>query len=626
MADNIYRERINALRQVMAEEGIDFYIIPTADFHLSEYVAPYFRVREFLSGFTGSNGTLLIGTDTADLWTDGRYFVQAEKELSGTGITLRRMGQQGVPTLEEHLEKTLPAEGTIGFDGRCVPLEEAKRLLQIAAKKGGKLKTDRDLAETIWTGRPAMPAGPVHQLDEERLAGEAASAKLTRLRAEMKKAGAQIFITSRLDEIMWLLNIRGTDVECNPVALSHLFVGPEHFVLFLQDTEIDESIPHHIASCGGEIRSYGSFYDYVAEYDYQADEKVLLDGHASSYRVYSALEDSRIVYARSPIENFKAVKNATEIRNIRSVYRDDSAALTRFLYFMHRRALSAKETGGEYVTDLIDSFSVDGEDSLGAYLNEYTAAMRLDDMRRQIPDFVELSFPTISAYGANAAMMHYEATARDHADIRPCGMYLVDSGGQYLRGTTDVTRTIAMGDVTQDMIRHYTLTAIGMLRLQNAVFLKGCTGRNLDILAREPLWRDGTDYKCGTGHGIGYFLNVHEGPQRISWQQTAAPEAKMEAGMIVSDEPGVYLEGQYGIRIENILLTVEKCTSMGDTFLSFEPLTYVPLDRALIDPALMNDEDRRFYNDYQASVRETILPYLTDEGERAWLAEITAEI
>ncbi|MBO5565090.1 MAG: aminopeptidase P family protein [Lachnospiraceae bacterium] len=625
--ENVHPLRLNALREKMTAEGIDFFLIPTADFHQSEYVAPYFKTRAFFSGFTGSSGTLLVGreNDFAGLWTDGRYFTQAEKELTGSGVELFRMQEKDVPTIEEFLKDHLKEGGVLGFDGRCL---SAKQAQTIKEKIGHAVtfRSELDPADGIWTGRPARPAGPVLLLDEEKIAGETAVSKLQRLRAEMEKEGVAYFVSSKLDDIAWLLNIRGTDIECNPVVLSHIFVDKDGFALFLQDVDVDDRLPAHIEAAGGEIRSYDGFVSYLEGRDYP-DGKVLLDRAGTSYQVADVLQkktgdaEDAIVDKLSPLAHMKAIKNETEMKNARAAYLDDSVALTKFIYWMRMRAEKAARDGDEYLTDPIDTFAVDGEDSLGAYLNEYTAAMRLDDMRRQIPDFVELSFPTISAYGANAAMAHYEATQKDHADLKPSGMYLVDSGGQYLRGTTDVTRTIALGPVTEEMRRHYTLTLAGTLRLQNAVFLEGCTGRNLDILARMELWKDGVDYKHGTGHGIGALLNVHEGPQRISWQKMT-PDEEMKAGMIVSDEPGVYREGEYGIRIETILLTVNKCESADGKFLGFDALTYVPLDKRLIDRSLLPSDVLKMLDEYQQAVFEKLSPYLSEE-ERAWLKEET---
>ena len=620
--ENIHALRIAALREEMHRDGIDFWMIPTADFHASEYVAPYFQTREFFSGFTGSNGTLLVGLEEAGLWTDGRYFIQAEKELDGSGIVLYRMGEKGVPDIPQFLLDKIPGDGTLAFDGRIISVKEEKDLEKKLAAKNARFVIDRDPAEGIWTGRPGMPAGPVFVLHEEKLAGETAVSKLKRLRDQMEKAGAAYYVSSRLDDIMWLLNIRGMDVECNPVALSYLFVTKDSFSLFLREAEVTDDLLPHLEAAGGEVRSYERFEEFLRAYDY-GDGKVMMDPRSFSCRLGRAVRAEKI-YGSSPLEAFKAVKNETEIRNLRECYVDDSAALTRFIYFLRKRAEKALRDGDEYLTDPIDDENVDGSDSLGAYLNEYSAAMRLDGLRRQIRDFVELSFPTISAYGPNAAMMHYEATVRDHADLKPEGMYLVDSGGQYLRGTTDVTRTVALGPVTDDMIRHYTLTLAAQMELQHAVFLHGCTGRNLDILARSYFWKEGMDYKCGTGHGIGYLLNVHEGPQRISWQKPAegAPEAVMEAGMIVSDEPGAYRENLYGIRIETILLCVEKEETPDGRFLCFEPLTFVPLDRRLIDKSILQPQMISWVNEYQEEVYRRIAPFLS-EKERAWLREET---
>ena len=633
---NIYSERIAALRRVMAENGIDYYMVPTADFHQSEYVADYFKVREFLSGFTGSNGTLVVSQDFAGLWTDGRYFIQAEHELEGSGIALMRMADKGVPTIEEFLLEKMPENSVLGFDGRCVPAEEGLRLEAGLAAKNVTIRADRDLADEVWTGRPKLPCAKVFLLDEVKYAGESVEEKLSRLREKMAEQGASYYATGRLDEIMWLYNIRGGDVECNPVALSYAFVSEKRQYLFLQEQEVTGELRDYAAKKSIILMHYGAFAQFLQDRDYSGN--VLYDPEGLSYLLYRAAEAKltqqqsvagaavsndrrhvirggrlKMIGAPSPIGLMKAVKNETEIVNIRSCYIEDSAALCRFIYRITKRA--GKAAAGTAL-----------QDEKGKVTTEYSAAMELDALRAEISDYVELSFPTIAGYGENAAMMHYEATENQTAELKAEGMFLVDSGGQYLRGTTDVTRTFALGPVTDDMKKHFTLTAVGNLQLQDAVFLYGCTGKNVDILSREPLWQIGIDYKCGTGHGIGYLLNVHEGPQNIRWRfAPGQKEAVLEPGMIVSDEPGVYLEGRYGIRIETILLVREKEENGDGRFLCFEPLTFVPIDRALIDPEYLTPRTREVLNDYHRQTYEKIAPFLNDE-ERAWLKEQTAPI
>ena len=630
MINTIIMERLEKLRRKMERLGIDYYLIPTADYHNSEYVAPYFQTRHYFCGFSGSNGTLVVGMEEAGLWTDGRYFIQAEKELTGTGVDLYREMEEGVPTVSEWLADRMKENGTLGFDGGCLNVRQVRNLKKKLAHKNVRFVSQYDPAEEIWTDRPALPSHPAFVLGEE-YSGESAGSKLARVRAKMRQAGARVYVESKLDNLMWLFNLRGADVECTPVALSFGLVTMDRQVLFIQDSEVTGKVRAYADSIGLDLQPYGSvtaFLEDPAVYQEaagadgtdaadhaQTDCRVLFDPGSLSIRLWNAVTRGREaagiktgthydIEKRSPVEDFKAAKNETELKNIRAAYRDDSAAVCRFLYWLHRH---------------VENGTVDS-------LTEYTAAQKMDSLRTEISDFVDLSFGTISAYGPNAAMMHYSAKKDDCARLRPQGMLLVDCGGQYLRGTTDVTRTMALGPVTEDMRRHYTLTAVGNLQLLDAVFLYGCTGRNVDILARQSLWSTFVDYKCGTGHGIGYLLGVHEGPQNIRWRfAEGMAEAVLEPGMIVSDEPGVYIEGEYGIRIETILEVVEAAKNGDGRFLRFSPLTLVPLDPSLIDPEYLTPWTRDVLNRYHTRVYAEIAPLLNEE-ERRWLRKQTALI
>lgn len=606
---SINKDRIEELRAAMKEAGIAAYMIPTADFHNSEYAAEHFHTREFFSGFTGSAGTLIVTESEACLWTDGRYFIQAAGELEGSGVKLMKMQEPGVPTIREYLRDNMKEGTVLGFDGRCVPFKEGKSLEKLMKGRKVSLTIDKDLAEGIWKDRPAMPCHPVMIL-EDGYTGEDIDSKLKRLREVMGENGAQSYIDSKLDSIMWLLNIRGTDVTCNPVALCHILVDDRNVYLFIQDGEVTGELRSYAALHRISILPYDDFEDFLGVYDYKGD--VLCDPDSVSYRVYQAAQKgvaksscgAEIVEADSPLQAFKCVKNAVEMENIRGCYKRDSVALCRFIIWVTEQV---KKPAGER----------------GA-LTESAAAAYLDNLRSELPDYMDLSFETISAYGPNAAMMHYSAVPGiSDAELRPEGMLLVDSGGQYLTGTTDVTRTIALGPVTEEMRKHYTLTAVSNLQLMGAVFLDGCTGTNLDILAREPMWREGLDYKCGTGHGIGYYLGVHESPPSIRWKVfPGRQDTPFEPGMIVSDEPGVYLEGRYGIRIETILEVVEHTQNEWGRFLAFEPLTLVPLDRNLIDVRYLTPETRQLLNDYHMRVRAELMPLMNAE-EQDWLTEQT---
>lgn len=584
---NTAKQRIEALRGALKQAGIDFYIVPTADFHNSEYVDGYFKVREFLSGFTGSNGTLVVGRAEAGLWTDGRYFVQAERELAGSDIVLYRMGEEGVPTIQEYLKKNASDGQTVGFDGRVISASFGKKLEKAFEGRQVTIAYEKDIVDALWADRPAIPASRVWAVPEE-LCGESAAQKLAKVREKMKSENAAHLLVSKLDDIMWLYNIRANDVECNPVALSYTFISMEEAVLFIQEAALTDEMRDYFRKNGIVCRDYGELAGFLADCALQG--KIWCAEGDINYLLYKLItKRGEIIGKESPIGLLKAVKNPVELENIRKYYLLDSAVLTKFLFWMKKNA---------------------GREPM----DEYSAAKKLDGMRAEIDGFIELSFDTISAYGANAAMMHYEATAEDKAEIRPEGFYLVDSGGQYMGATTDVTRTIALGPVTDEMKKHFTKAACGMLRLADAKFLYGCTGRNVDIMARLPLWECYIDYKCGTGHGIGYILNVHEGPQSIRWKYVADfGETLLEKGMIVSDEPGVYIEGSHGIRTENVLEVVNEVKNGDGQFMGFRHLTYVPIDLDAIDTAYMEASDIKKLNDYHALVYEKLAPCF--EGE-----------
>lgn len=615
--DGVIKQRLAVLRREMEKEGIDYYMIPTSDFHNSEYVDDYFKAREYFSGFTGSNGTLLVGKEWAGLWTDGRYFIQAEKELEGSGIALFRMQEEGVPELSDFLCETMKEGQTLGFDGRTLSCMEGRKLEKKLEKsqkssqnnrgdknRGIVMKLDTDLADRVWEERPELPGHPVTVLPEE-VSGRSTADKLKEVREKIAEAGAEYLLLSKLDDLMWLLNIRGNDVECNPVALSYGFITPQEMYFFIQKSEVTAEFEAYASVNGIVLKPYEEIMEFLERFDYASGEgtgKVLLDEDGISYALYKTLTGrAEHVTGDNPTERLKAVKNETELARMEEVYRKDSAALIRFIYWLKRNV------GKQEIT-------------------EVSAAEYLDSLRSRVDGFLELSFPTISAYKENAAMMHYEASEDNCKTLAPEGLYLVDSGGQYMGGTTDVTRTIVLGDISEEMKMHFTLTAVGMLQLTDTKFLHGCTGRNLDIMARQPLWNIGIDYKCGTGHGIGYILNVHEGPQNIRWRfRDGMKEAVLEAGMVVSNEPGVYREGSHGIRTENILV-VRSGEKNGDgQFLYFDTLTYVPIDRDAIDKKYMQPADIERLNRYHAAVYEKTSEYLNDE-ERKWLAEVTAPI
>ena len=593
------KRRLEQFRKLMEENNIDYYYITTADYHNSEYADDFFKEREFMSGFTGSNGNLLIEKDRAGLWTDGRYFIQAEKELAGTGITLFKMAEPSVPTTREYLKGNMKEGQTLALDGRTVTLNFGKELDKLIKEKKGSLVYEIDLVDTIWEDRPRRKSETVFALPEQ-ICGKTVEEKLEEVRKKMEEKEASNLVLSKLDDIMWLFNIRGGDVECNPVALSYAVITKDNSYLFLQKQAVTEEIRQWLEKQPVELKEYDEINNFLKESNFSG--KVLADGANLSFTLYKLLQQrNEIILSDNPTEGLKAAKNPVELEQMRQVYLKDSLVVCRFMKWLK------ENIGKEPVTEL-------------------SAAEYMDNLRRQTEGFLDLSFPTICGYKENAAMMHYKATEESHKELSAEGMLLIDCGGQYLGGTTDVTRTYALGEVTEQMKKHFTAVVMGMLRLLNGKFLYGCSGRNLDILARGPLWEMGIDYKCGTGHGIGYVLNVHEGPQNIRWKYLEGmKEVPLEEGMVLSNEPGVYIAGSHGIRIENIMVTKKDILNTDGQFMSFECLTFAPIDLELISTSMMEKRDIKNLNEYHKQVYEKISPMMTDE-ERQWLKEVCREI
>ncbi len=584
----------------MKKRNIDMYIVPTSDFHESEYVGDYFKARKYITGFTGSAGTAVITMTEAGLWTDGRYFIQAEKQLSGTPVTLFKMGEEGVPTVKEYVEKNLKEGACLGFDGRVINAADGASYEEIVKKKQGTVYVTEDLVGIIWKDRPQLPMNPVFIL-EEKYAGESTKSKLSRVREKMREKQTGIHILTSLYDIAWLFNIRGGDIACVPVVLSFAAVTMQEAYWFIHEEVLDDKLKAYCKENNIIIRPYEAIYDYAGEIP--EEEAVLLDKNIVNYRICHSLKEKVTVVSESnPTELMKAVKNETELNNIRNAHIKDGVAFTKFMYWLKTNIGKMKIT-------------------------EISASDYLEERRREQELFVDLSFETISAYGANAAMMHYCATPESDAELKPEGFLLVDSGGHYLDGSTDITRTMALGTLTEEEKFHFTTVCRSNLNLAAAKFLYGCRGTNLDILSRGPLWNLGLDYKCGTGHGIGYLLNVHEGPNGFRWK--IVPERNdscvMEAGMVTTDEPGVYLEGKYGIRTENELICKKAEKNEYGQFMEFETITYAPIDLDAILPEEMTATERKLLNDYHKMVYEKISPYLEPE-EKEWLKEYTRAI
>lgn len=596
------KKRLKALRSAMKEAGIHCYIIPTSDFHNSEYVSEHFMVRKYFSGFSGSAGTLVVQEEKAALFTDGRYFIQAEKELEGSDIVLMKIGEPEVPTLTEYVERELKEGETIGFDGRVMTAGDGTVFEEITARKGGNLIWNRDLADNIWTDRPALPATQVYVLQKE-YSGESMADKLMRLRTAMEKEKCDTHVLTTLDDIAWLFNLRANDVESCPVFLSYAIITHTETILFAGESAFDETVRSYLEENGVVLKSYESFYDNVRRLISEGGlGKLLLCESRISYRLKKELEGVTILDRQNPTSFMKSVKNETEQKNIRKAHLMDGIAVTKFMYWL-------KKNVGKIPMD------------------ELSAVAYLEELRAENKSFLEPSFSTICAYGANGAIIHYSATKEQFAEIKPEGMLMVDSGGHYYEGSTDITRTFVLGEITEEMKAHFTLVVKAMLRLRNAKFLYGAKGINLDILAREALWEQGLDYKHGTGHGVGYLLSVHEGPNSFRFRQVPGngDDWCFEEGMVTSDEPGIYIEGSHGIRIENELLCRKGEKNGYGQFMYFENLTYVPIDLDGIDTSFMEDRDINRLNAYHKEVYEKLSPYFENEL-LAWLKEATRKI
>ena len=593
------QERLAALREEMKKRNIAIYVVPTADFHESEYVGSYFKARKFITGFTGSAGTAVITLTEAGLWTDGRYFVQAAKQLEGTTVTLYKMGMEGVPRVNEYIENTLAEGECLGFDGRVVNGGWGKELEEIVAKKHGSLYVDEDLIDLIWRDRPAMSAEPVRILDMA-YTGKSTKEKLADVRAVMKEKGAQLHLMSSLYDIAWLLNVRGNDISYVPVVLSFLALSEDSCTWFVQEQIVTEELKAYLTENGITTQPYESFYDYVKNIHV---DKVLMNKQVANYRICNNIPASvEVLDEKDPTERMKAIKNETEVRNTRNAHVKDAVAMCRFMYWLK------KNVGKIPMTEI----------SVSDYLEQ---------LRAEQEGFLDLSFDTICGYADHGAIVHYSATPESDVPLKPEGLLLVDSGGHYLEGTTDITRTFVLGPITDEMKADFTRVCRSNMNLANVRFLHGCTGINLDVIAREPFWEANLDYNHGTGHGVGYILNVHEGPNAFRWQKSAgrSEDSVLEEGMITTDEPGIYIEGKYGIRLENELLCCKGEKNEYGQFMYFENITYVPFDLDAIDPEQMTSVERSRLNEYHAKVYEVVSPYLEGE-EKAWLKEATRAI
>ena len=594
------KQRIENIRDLMKEKNIYAYIVPSSDYHQSEYVGDYFKSREFMSGFTGSSGTLIISMDEAGLWTDGRYFIQAENELKDSGIKLFKMGEEGVPTIEEYLLEKLPKNSTLGFDGRVMSVKEGQSLANKLAFKGINIEYKYDLVNDIWEDRCSLPTEKAFLLGTE-YSGESLSDKLSRIRAVMKEKKATTHILASLDDIAWLFNIRGRDVKSNPVVLSYAVITIDSVYLFIDKNKIGKDIRAELSKENVQIKGYEEVYEFIKNID--EDEVVLIDTSKVNYAIYNNIPSNvQKIEERNPSILFKSIKNEIELKNIRNSHIKDGVAFTKFMYWL--------------------------KNNIGKIeITEISATQKLEAFRREQDKFIEPSFSTIAAYKDHAAMMHYSATEESNYKLEPRDLFLVDSGGQYFDGTTDITRTIALGPIPENVRKDFTNVVRGMIRLSKAKFLYGCRGYNLDILARGPLWEEGIDYKCGTGHGIGFVLNVHEGPNGFRWKvrEDIDDSCILEEGMVTTNEPGVYVENSHGIRIENEIVVRKAEKNEYGQFMDFEVITFAPIDLDAIDESLILKDEKVYLNNYHKQVYDKISPYLNEE-EKQWLKTYTREI
>ncbi len=589
-------EKIKKVRDLMNFDNVSVYIVTSSDYHNSEYVGEYFETRKFLSGFTGSAGTLIVTEKEAVLYTDGRYFIQAEKELADSGISLMKMGLESTPSVETFIKKHLQEETYIAVDTKTISAKDGVTYARLATECMGLGVISRDYAGEIWENRTPISKEPAFELDI-KFAGESRKDKLQRVREYMIQTGAESHILTTLDDIAWLLNIRGNDIAYNPFVLSYFYMNDGEAVLFADADKFSDELVELLAKDGIVLADYNSFEKYISELT--VGEKLLYDFGKINYSVYSAMGDDVVrIEKENPEILMKAVKNPVECENERRAHIKDGVAVTKFIYWLKNNVLSGNIT-------------------------EVSAADYLESCRRVQEGYIEPSFSTISAYNENAAMMHYNPYIGECARLEASGILLVDSGGQYYEGTTDITRTIALGCVSRQIKEHYTAVLRGMLNLSDAHFLKGCIGLNLDILARGPLWEMGLDYRCGTGHGVGFLSGVHEAPNGFRWKKVPERDdgCVLVQGMITTNEPGVYIEGSHGIRIENELLTVSDRVNEYGEFLKFETLTVVPIDMDLVLLEKMSQRELDLLKKYQKKVYDTICSYL-ESDEKAWLFDI----
>ena len=591
-------ERVAKLRTLMAEKGIDAYVVPTADFHQSEYVGEHFKARKFITGFSGSYGTAVIAKDDAGLWTDGRYFFQATNELEGSGVRLMKMFVDDTPSVTEYLAETVPEGGKVAFDGRVLAVDEGKEFEEALSPKNITIDYSEDLIDQIWEDRPPLSDKPAFFL-EEKYSGESSAHKLKRVREVMKKNGATVHVIASLDDTGWLLNIRGDDIDFFPLLLSYSIVRMDGVDLYVDDSKLNDQIHEELAKVNVTIHPYNDIYEDIKKLD--ASETCLIDPMKMNYALYKSIP-CKVVEAANPTILMKAMKNPVELENIKEAHIKDGIAITKFMYWVKTR--------------------YDKED-----ITELSSADKLTSLRAAQEGYIRDSFEPLCAFADHAAMMHYSPSKETDVVLKEGAMFLNDTGGGYYEGSTDITRTFILGSIDQDMKKYFTAVVRAMMNLSRANFLYGCHGYNLDVLVRQPIWDLNIDFQCGSGHGVGYLGNVHEPPTGFRWYIVPSKNEhhQLEEGMVITDEPGIYEDGKFGIRIENEFIVRKGEKNKYGQFMHFETITFAPIDLDGIDPEEMTKSEREWLNNYHKDVYEKIGPHLTDE-EREWLKEYTRAI
>ena len=591
-------ERVAALRKLMAEKHMDAYVVPTADFHQSEYVGEHFKARKFISGFSGSYGTAVITMDDGGLWTDGRYFFQATNELEGSGIRLMKMFVGDTPSVTEFLADAVPEGGTVGFDGRVLSMGEGQEFEEALSAKGIRINYSEDLIDEIWADRPPLSEKPAFFL-EEKYSGESAASKIARVREKMKEAEADVHIIASLDDTCWLLNIRGDDVDFFPLLLSYSIVTMDGVELYVDERKLNDQIQEELAKNNVTVHPYNDIYEDVKKLD--ASLTAMIDPMKMNYALYKNIP-CKIVEAANPTILMKAMKNPVELENIKEAHIKDGIAITKFMHWVKTR--------------------YDKEE-----ITELSSADKLTAFRAEQEGYIHDSFEPLCAFADHAAMMHYSPSPESDVVLKEGAFFLNDTGGGYYQGSTDITRTFVLGSIDQQMKKYFTAVVRAMMRLSRARFLYGCYGYNLDILARGPIWDLDLDFQCGTGHGVGYLGNIHEPPTGFRWYIVPSKNEhhQLEEGMVITDEPGIYEDGQFGIRIENEFIVRKGVQNKYGQFMYFETITFAPIDLDGIDPEEMSRDEREWLNNYHKDVYEKIGPHLTEE-EREWLKEYTRPI